>query len=761
MRFAAPSLLLLLSATMLSVSRGFRLAATSRRPLPRNFNYATLDKSVSLPTRLFSSSLVQVVAPKSSDLKIATTQFVFVGGKGGVGKTTSSSAIALSCSDAGYRTLIVSTDPAHSLGDALDANLSSGQVTPISTESNLWALEIDVDSVLQEFKDTVKGFDSASIAASLGVPKDIVDSLGIEDIADIFTNPPPGIDEIVALTKIFQYAEDGTGPGGVKFDRIVIDTAPTGHTLRLLQLPDFLNTLTGKLIKFRSKINSAIDSFKGMFGGGDSGPSAGDKVKSLLGKLDNLQASVNMVKATLKDVERTQFVVVTIPTQLAVAESKRLVTSLQGEGIKVSTILCNQVLDASADQKYLGARSAGQRRSIDAMRGFVEREGAGAPAEVTEVPYVDTEVTGLYGLRFFHALAHPPLARSATNPMDSKKLTIFGGKGGVGKTTSSASWGVRLADSGFKTLVVSSDPAHSLGDALQEPLSGKPRLLDDTAEGGQLWAMEIDPEEALKEFQQLLKSQAEPVGGEKKKSGGMMGAMGLPNLSEELAEILYGIKDPPPGTDEIVALAKIISFLDNGYTTPDGRTVKFDRVVLDTAPTGHTLRMLQLPDFVQKLIRKVRVLREKTKNMGGMMGMGSRGADDGPDEAALQLVDFEDRMKRLEAVLHSHQECEFTAITIPTELATAETQRLLGALRKEKILNRRLIVNQVLPQQDDAAAEKYLDKVRAGQAAALTDLAALSTSSSAPLIKVPYYDMEVRTVYGLRVISNAIFRAQQ
>jgi arsenite-transporting ATPase len=101
-------------------------------------------------------------------------QFVFVGGKGGVGKTSSSSAIAISLSDAGFRTLIVSTDPAHSLGDALDVNLRSGQVLPIATETNLWALEIDVDAALAEFQEAARGLDADSLAASLGVPRDII-----------------------------------------------------------------------------------------------------------------------------------------------------------------------------------------------------------------------------------------------------------------------------------------------------------------------------------------------------------------------------------------------------------------------------------------------------------------------------------------------------------------------------------------------------------------------------------------------------------
>ena len=96
------------------------------------------DRDSSLSTSSSLSSLKK----QSSD----GTQFVFVGGKGGVGKTSSSSAIAIALSDSGLRTLLVSTDPAHSLGDALDVNLRSGLVVPITTESNLWALEIDVDA---------------------------------------------------------------------------------------------------------------------------------------------------------------------------------------------------------------------------------------------------------------------------------------------------------------------------------------------------------------------------------------------------------------------------------------------------------------------------------------------------------------------------------------------------------------------------------------------------------------------------------------
>lgn len=195
----------------------------------------------------------------------------------------------------------------------------------------------------------------------------------------------------------------------------------------------------------------------------------------------------------VQDQSRTQFVVVTIPTELAVLESERLINSLQADKVHVSTLLCNQVLSPGMDSKYINTRAKGQQYAISSLRSFTEAHtpagGASGSVELTEVPYVDTEVRGVYGLRYFHTLAHPSISKAASNPIASRKVTLFGGKGGVGKTTTSASWAVKLADSGFNTLVVSSDPAHSLGDALLEPLGGVPRLLDSTNEGGKVLGM--------------------------------------------------------------------------------------------------------------------------------------------------------------------------------------------------------------------------------------------------------------------------------
>lgn len=371
----------------------------------------------------------------------------------------------------------------------------------------------------------------------------------------------------------------------------------------------------------------------------------------------------------------------------------------------------------------------------------------------------------------------------------------------TGKTTSAASWGLRLADSGLRTLVISTDPAHSLGDALCVPLTGAPLQIPITAANtkeidedrledggvsaaGELWALEIDPSQALADLNTSLRKSAAKNTGDEAGSGSFLQMMGLPDLNAELADMMLSLQDPPPGTDEIVALAQVIDYLDNGYTV-NGHTVHFDRIVLDTAPTGHTLRMLQLPQFIQKLIGKVRSLREKSNSMSNGDAFKMFGDADEEDMTATLLKEDEDdlltvldrRMKRLEKVLHSEADCEFTAVTIPTELATAETKRLLTALQEDHILVRRLIVNQVLPrdlnniesnetgvqesQASGQAAQAYLDGLRNAQSASLNELRDLAQSVDSTLIEVPYFDKEVRNVNGLQLIVNSLFPTEK
>ena len=764
-------------------------------------------------TKLFASS----TPPTYVSLRDSPTKYTFVGGKGGVGKTTTSSAIAVGYSDAGKRTLIVSTDPAHSLGDALDIELQPGVVTPIVTEQNLWALEVDIDSAIDEFRKTAEGLDvdrctrvvrthththtitplslpsisliltlpvfdihddglsrMYSLARDIGISREMIEGLGLEDVTSLFQNPPPGIDEIVALLEIFKLG--GLQGGAQAYDKIVIDTAPTGHTLRLLELPQFLDKVTGSLLRLRAKLTGAIQGFKNMFGGGNPSQPQKEPLLDVLEKLERYQLRLTDMRAALKDASQTQFVIVTIPTSLAVAESTRLVTSLQAQGIAVNKVVCNQLIQEGADAAYLSTRVRAQRECITSLT-------AAAPptVEITEVPFLDTEVVGPYGLKFFASMAHPVDASVASNPMGSKKLTIFGGKGGVGKTTVAAAWGVALADAGLRTLVVSTDPAHSLGDAFMTPLGDKPQQIElpgasspgpgssssRSQSQSQLWAMEIDPDAALAEFRDTVEDTMRSAGG-----GGAMASMGLPDLKAEVMNLLMDTDNPPPGTDEIVAMTRVISYLDDGLTMPSGEVLTFDRVVLDTAPTGHTLRMLALPTFLQVLVDKVKAIRDSSTGgiLGSILGGGggarggaaAAGSGDGGPLGEDRLMRFQERMGRLEDVLHNPSESEFSIVTIPTQLATAETKRLMQALAADSVAVRRIIINQVLPvdqAETPEASDAFLTRTRSAQQASVAQLRRLvGLTPGMELVEVPHFDTELRTVFGLRLLGNVVLQ---
>eukprot|EP00960_Hanusia_phi_P030407 748590-Hanusia_phi.AAC.2 len=146
-------------------------------------------------------------------------RYIIVGGKGGVGKTSTSAALAVKLADEGLKTLVISTDPAHSLGDALMTDLSKGKVTPVAEQGgNLYALEVDLKEAIEEFKSVIKSLKGSEEVDS------IASKLGLSEITDIFDVPPPGADELVALSKIISLVEEGeakTALGQVGARRVV------------------------------------------------------------------------------------------------------------------------------------------------------------------------------------------------------------------------------------------------------------------------------------------------------------------------------------------------------------------------------------------------------------------------------------------------------------------------------------------------------------------------------------------------------------
>lgn len=297
--------------------------------------HETDDRDADLPAETDATDL-----PKGVD----APEYVLYGGKGGVGKTTMAAATGLSSAAGGVRTLVVSTDPAHSLSDTYETDIPA-EPTRIREDMPLFAAEIDPDDAMEEgmfgaegdplggmgeMGDAMGGMMGGGAGAAGGDPD------GEEGLGSLLGGTMPGADEAAAMRQLLEYLDDP------RFDRVIVDTAPTGHTLRLLQLPEIMDSMIGRVMKLRNRFSGMMDGLKGMFGGGDDdGDPAAD--------LDELQERIERLRAVLRDPAQTDFRVVTIPEEMSVVESERLVARLDEFGIPVNTLVVNRVMEGVGD----------------------------------------------------------------------------------------------------------------------------------------------------------------------------------------------------------------------------------------------------------------------------------------------------------------------------------------------------------------------------------------------------------------------------
>jgi len=290
-----------------------------------------------------------------SDEPIDGPDYVLYGGKGGVGKTTMAAATALDSARAGTPTLVVSTDPAHSLSDTFDTDIPA-EPGRIRDDIPLYAAEIDPEAAMErgetpfgsagtetDEESPFPGDESAGGASPFpggegadgGPLGGLGDMLGGESPMDaLFGGAMPGADEAAAMQLLLEYMDDE------RFERVVVDTAPTGHTLRLLQLPEIMDTMMGRLMKFRQRIGGMLEGVKGMFGGQQQPEAEND-----LEDLEVLRERIERLRAALQDPARTDFRIVMIPEEMSVFESKRLRQQLQEFEIPVGTVVVNRVME--------------------------------------------------------------------------------------------------------------------------------------------------------------------------------------------------------------------------------------------------------------------------------------------------------------------------------------------------------------------------------------------------------------------------------
>lgn len=781
----------------------FPKCAESFLPVSVSTTTASLWPSAKMTseTQLYSlrplvDEVIDSSSTPSSSSSPSSRKTIFVGGKGGVGKTTVSSALAVELAShpsQDLKVLVVSTDPAHSLADALDVDLrqhrggssnsssvTAVQMTDALTRGNLWAAEINAENALQEFRESLAGFDVDRLAASLGVPADLLEGLGLREFSGLLNNPPPGLDELVALGNIMDDTND--------YDVVVVDTAPTGHTLRLLALPQFLDGLLGKLVKLRMKLAGVANTLQAFLG--DTGAQErASAIDTAMDKLDKFRLRIGKMEVTLRDPNKTSFVVVTVPTKLAVEESKRLLQELQvKQGIAVNHIVVNQCVgdlnsddeaSATALANYYQRRRESQTKWIEKLSNVAadvsaseefRSNGNPAPISITELPFYDVELVGVPALGYVGAqeLANNPnfehlMSMGGGSSTPGPKVVICGGKGGVGKTTTSSALAVSMASQGHKVALISTDPAHSLGDAIDMDLRGG-QLIDCPLVGvpgatgeGSLSVLEIDPNSALSQFKGIVNNLIGSSDG--------TSTSGRSEMRATLQDLESVFDTLPAGTDEVVALAKVVQLVKKG---------NFDRIVLDTAPTGHTLRMLSTPGFLAELIDRLLEIAQKINSNAAVKmfisNAAGRSGKKGEVEAAgttakSQLLSFQLQMYDLEDLFANPEQTEFLIVTIATELAIRESARLLNDLTFEApdmpIKVRNIVVNQVL-KPDGSDVQTFLSHIRDGQASSLASLeqGLQSLPNTPQLTKVQYLDTEPRGIYGLKVLGDVLLREE-
>lgn len=269
-------------------------------------------------------------------------RLIMIGGKGGVGKTTCASAIALHYSSLGKKTLIISSDPTPSLSDIFEMEIGD-QETPIKRAENLYGIEISSDVVLKKWKERFGPEIYEVVSSFASVDYDFVEYIG----------GAPGIEEEYMLNYILELVEGG------QYDLVVWDTAPAGHTLRLLHLPQIFLKHLEAATKFYMNLYSYFDKLKETM-----------KLKkgkrSLLEIISGWEDLAEKVVNFIRDPQKSEFIIVTIPEALGVKQTERIIKDFDEYQLKVNHLIVNYVIQ-EADCDFHRTRKEMQQHYLKVL----------------------------------------------------------------------------------------------------------------------------------------------------------------------------------------------------------------------------------------------------------------------------------------------------------------------------------------------------------------------------------------------------------
>ena len=294
-----------------------------------------------------------------------TLKWIFVGGKGGVGKTTISASLSTLLAKRGKKVLIISTDPAHNLSDAFNQKIGK-EPTQIKGFENLYGLELDPEKDMNNID-------------KLNEILHVEEKSKMDGFLQTMESSFPGIDEANNLKYIASLLDNKD------YDIVVFDTAPTGHTLKLLEMPIVIGKSMEKLLELKLQFSPVIDSM-----GGVLGPEIDQKLNKFFTNMNNLKDFMTKVSERFKDAEKTTFIAVCIPEFLSVYETERLVESLFKENIDIRNVVINQVLMCDNPDKCKMCRSR-----VKMQKKYLEKiEEMFEDFHIIKVPLQKNEIRG-------------------------------------------------------------------------------------------------------------------------------------------------------------------------------------------------------------------------------------------------------------------------------------------------------------------------------------------------------------------------------
>jgi arsenite-transporting ATPase len=646
-----------------------------------------------------------VTGRRGSRDAVALPRLHVFAGKGGVGKTTCAAAAALVAAERGGRVAVISTDPAHSLGDAVGRRLGAAPRRLPARAGTLEAVELDADRALARWLARRR-----PILRMIGARGTYLDD---EDLERLLRLSFPGVDELMALVELARLAARH------RWDLVVVDTAPTGHALRMLEMPRALRRIAAVLDAMYAKHRFLADSLGRGYRAG-----AADRL------IEELAGDGRRLAAALRDGERCRFTWLLLPERLSLEEARDGVAVLAATGIAVHELVVNRLTPSSRTP----CTHCGDRRREEA-RVLADTHRAFPTLPVRVLPALDAEPRGPVALRSVGRLLYrPPLGsgkrdrtalrsaplfeldsnsrrpprepggqwggasppRSGTrgaSPPRSRtikgvgaiaarrsepswlacvappgvRLLAFAGKGGVGKTTCAAAAALALAHArpAARVLALSADPAHSLADVLDVPVGDAERPVPGAPAG--LYARELDADAALARTRERYRRSVEET----------FDAL-LRGSRFDVAydrQALHGLIDlAPPGLDERFGVLAVVEALLE-------RRPAFDVVVLDTAPTGHALRLLAMPATALAWVHALLAILLKYREVVGL------------GEVAAELVAVARRLRELRALLTDGARARVVAVTRAAELPQRETHRLLARLAHLRLAVPVVLVN--------------------------------------------------------------------